>query len=85
MLFLQNRIISMLKLFLNNLKMHKISRKIKYFIIYRLNILSSVKLCMRRFIWLDFYKLDSCIERIEPSNLVGQNKVGWRNKEWKKS
>ena len=36
----------MLKLFLNNLRMRKISRKIKYFVNYRLKILNSLKLCV---------------------------------------
>lgn len=34
----------MLKLFLNNLRMHKMSRKIKYFVSYRLKILNSLNL-----------------------------------------
>lgn len=34
----------MLELFLNNLRMHKISRNIKYFVSYRLKILNSLKL-----------------------------------------
>jgi len=36
----------MLKLSLNNLRMHKTSRKIKYFVSYRLKNLNSLKLCV---------------------------------------
>jgi len=36
----------MQKLFLDNLRMYKISRKVKYFVRYRLKILNSLKLCV---------------------------------------
>lgn len=58
--------------------MHKISLKIKYFVSYRLKILNSLKLYTDGlFGWISN-------NWIKPSNLVKQNKVGWRKRDGRK-
>ena len=65
--------------------MHKIPRKIKYFVSYRLKILNSLKLYTDGLFGCISNKWMTVPKRSKPGDLVEQNKVGWRNKRWKKS